>query len=55
MKSINELGYPQSYSLQPSNGLVEMTITSEEFLQWQMKQSNPIQERSFTGKQLLRD
>jgi hypothetical protein len=55
MKNINELGYPQSYSLQPSNGLVEMTITSDEFQQWQMKKSNPIQERSFTGKQLLSD
>lgn len=55
MKSINEMGYPQKYSLQPQQGLVEMTITSEEFQQWQMKHLNPVQERSFTGKQLLKD
>jgi len=55
MKNINEKGFPNSYSLQLKEGMVEMTITSEEFQQWQLKERSPMFERSFTGKQLLKD
>jgi hypothetical protein len=55
MKNINDKGFPNSYSLQLKEGMVEMTITSEEFQRWQMKERNPMVERSYTGKQLLND
>lgn len=55
MKNINDKGFPNSYSLQLKEGMVEMTITSEEFQQWQLKERNPMFERSYTGKQLLKD
>lgn len=55
VRNIWEKGFPDSYSLQSKEGFVEMTISSEEFLKWQMKEKNPIQERSRTGKQILND
>ncbi len=54
MNQINLKGYPNNYSLNPQQGLVEMTITSEEFQRWQSKEVNPVQERSNSGKQLLK-
>lgn len=55
--NIREQGYPNSYELQPNKGkdFIEMTIGTEQFLEWQMKKLNPIQERSRTGKQILND
>lgn len=55
MKNINEKGFPNSYSLQLKEGMVEMTISSAEFQQWQLKERTPMFERSFIGKQLLND
>ena len=55
MKNIHDKGFPNSYSLQQKEGLVEVTISSEEFQQWQLKERNPMFERSYTGKQLLKD
>lgn len=55
IQQIHENGYPDSYSTTEQEGLVEMTISSEEFLQWQMKKTNPVQERALTGKQILCD
>lgn len=57
IKNIHEQGYPNSYHLQPNLGkdFIEMTIGTEQFLEWQMKKINPIQERSRTGKQILND
>ncbi len=55
INNINTKGFPNLYSLQLQEGLIEMTISSEEFQQWQMKERNPLAERSFTGKQLLKD
>lgn len=55
VKKVWEQGFPDSYSLQPKDGFVEMTISSEDFVKWQMKERNPIQERSRNGKQILND
>ena len=55
MKNINEKGFPNNYFLQLKEGMVEMTISSDEFQQWQLKERTPMFERSFTGKQLLKD
>ena len=57
ISNIQEQGYPNRYffEAQPSKDFVEMTIGTEQFLEWQMKKLNPIQERSRTGKQILND
>ena len=57
VKNIHEQGYPNQYFLQSQLGseFVEMTIGTDQFLEWQMKKMNPIQERSRTGKQILND
>lgn len=54
MSQINKNGYPNSYSLQFQTGLVEMTISSNEFEKWQRKEGNSVEERVTTRKQLLK-
>lgn len=56
IKNIHEQGYPNRYYLESQGKeFVEMTIDSDQFLDWQLKKLNPIQERSRTGKQILND
>lgn len=53
IKKIKENGFPDSYSFQPKEGFVEMSISGDEFLKWQQK--DKIQERANHGRQLLKD
>jgi len=56
ISNIQEHGYPNRYFFESQGkDFVEMTIGTEQFLEWQLKKSNPIQERSKTGRQILND
>ena len=56
IKNIHEQGFPNRYFFESQGkDFVEMTIGTEQFLEWQLKKSNPIQERSRNGKQILND
>lgn len=55
IKNITEQGFPNTYSIQPEHGLVEMMISDEEFVTWQNRKGKAIQENEKSGKQMLFD
>lgn len=49
-------GFPSKYWTEPQRGAIEMSITLNEFKNWQSKTPKiKLQEKNYGGKQLLND